>query len=191
MAHDLPERALKLLQPLSENADRLGRGGSKIEVGILQARAYQQRGDLDQAMEFLGAALVAAEPEGYTRIFLDEGQPVAQLLYEATCRNLSPVYAGRLLASMELEASETQHRTLSDHDPVALIEPLSEREIQVLQLISEGLSNREIAQKLYLSTSTIKAHTYSIYGKLDVHSRTQAVARARTLGILPSAVPLN
>jgi LuxR family maltose regulon positive regulatory protein len=72
-------------------------------------------------------------------------------------------------------------------DEYVLVEPLSEREIEVLQLISEGLSNREIAQKLFLSVSTVKVHTYNTYSKLGVHSRTQAVAKARALGILPSS----
>jgi LuxR family maltose regulon positive regulatory protein len=70
-------------------------------------------------------------------------------------------------------------------EPAPVVEPLSEREVDVLLLIAEGLSNREIAQKLYLSVSTVKSHTYNIYGKLDVHSRTKAVARARAMGILP------
>ena len=70
-----------------------------------------------------------------------------------------------------------------------VVEPLSNREIEVLKLIAEGLTNQEIAQKLYLSTSTVKAHTYNLYSKLDVHSRTQAVAKARMLGVLPGVLP--
>ena len=105
-------------------------------------------------------------------------------------RGISSTYAGRLLAAFD-DTTIDERRWSEDEwraEPVSLVEPLSEREIEVLELIAEGLSNREIAQKLYLSISTIKAHTFNIYGKLDVHSRTQAVAKARTLGILPDVL---
>jgi LuxR family maltose regulon positive regulatory protein len=123
-----------------------------------------------------------AEPEGFVRMFVDKGQPMARLLYQATAREIAPDYAGRLLAAFP--ALEPMPTTPSGPSP-ALIEPLSEREREVLQLIAKGLSNREVAQKLFLSVSTVKMHTYHIYGKLDVHSRTQAVAKARAWGILP------
>jgi LuxR family maltose regulon positive regulatory protein len=117
------------------------------------------------------------------RVFIDKGQPMARLLYQAAERGIAPEYAGRLLAAFPaVELVPTAPSRPSSE----MIEPLSEREREVLLLVAEGLSNREIAQRLFLSLSTVKVHTYNIYGKLGVHSRTQAVAKARALGILPS-----
>jgi len=199
LKQDQPDKALALLEPLLPRMEQQGRTGLVIEIQVLRALAFRAqalsrgsaRGDnLAQAMTALERALSLAEPGGYVRIFVDEGEPMAQLLYQAAARGIAPEYAGRLLAAFEIETVErpkTKARDpLSVVHPSALIEPLSEREIEVLQLIAEGLSNREIAQKLALSVSTIKVHTYNIYGKLGVHSRTQALAKARALGILPS-----
>jgi LuxR family maltose regulon positive regulatory protein len=106
------------------------------------------------------------------------------LLYRAAGRGAAAEYAGQIFAEFpegELDATASlQAQELK----AQLVEPLSQRELEVLQLIAEGLSNREIAQELVLSVNTIKVHTYNIYGKLNVHSRTQAVARARALGLL-------
>jgi LuxR family maltose regulon positive regulatory protein len=140
----------------------------------------------------LERALTLAEPEGLMRIFLDEGPPMARLLHQAAARGVVPEYVARLLAAFEmaddrrpttdreLPASSLAHRPSS-----ALVEPLSERELEVLQLVAEGLTNQEIASRLYLSLNTVKVHTRNIYGKLDVHSRTQAIARSQELGLLP------
>ncbi|MFN8456834.1 MAG: response regulator transcription factor [Anaerolineae bacterium] len=118
---------------------------------------------------------------------------MAQLLYQAARVGLAPTYTGQLLAAckdlrlpiddlrIESEPIVNQKSKIKN-----LIEPLSERELEVLQLIAEGLSDAEIAQKLFLSPSTVKRHAHNIYGKLDVSSRTQAVARSKALGILPS-----
>lgn len=183
-------RALEILAMLSRGAERLGRNGIKIEISILQARAHQEQGDIDRAMTFLGEALSLAEPEDYARIFIDEGAPMAQLLYGAARRGLSSRYVGQLLASFKMDhRDQTIHVGEGDRVFDRVVEPLSNREIEVLKLIAEGLTNQEIAQKLYLSTSTVKAHTYNLYSKLDVHSRTQAVAKARMLGVLPDVLP--
>jgi LuxR family maltose regulon positive regulatory protein len=107
---------------------------------------------------------------------------MAELLYQAAAQGIAPEYAGRLLTAFPASEAPDSFQEL----PADMVEPLSEREREVLQLIAEGLSNREIAQELFLSISTVKVHTYNIYGKLGVHSRTQAVAKARALGILPS-----
>jgi LuxR family maltose regulon positive regulatory protein len=176
------EESGQLLSRLRQAAEAEGRVGWVIAIQVLSALALQARGDDDQALVALESALSVAEPEGYVRIFLDEGQPMARLLYAAAARGIRPEYTGRLLAAYpEVELSPT----VSSEPASELIEPLSERQVEVLQLIAEGLTNREIAQRLFLSLSTIKVHTYHIYRKLEVHKRNQAVAKARALGILP------
>jgi LuxR family maltose regulon positive regulatory protein len=106
---------------------------------------------------------------------------MAQLLYQAIARNISPAYSGHLLKVL----SENEIGNTQDQKPKeVLIEPLSKRELEVIALIAEGLSNREIAARLYISLSTIKGHTANIFGKLCVKNRTEAVARARSLGLL-------
>jgi LuxR family maltose regulon positive regulatory protein len=189
---DQPGEALALLEPLLPKMEEQGRTGIVIEIQVLRALAFQARGDVTQAMTAIERALSLAEPGGYVRVFVDEGEPMARLLYEAAARGIAPEYAGRLLAAFEVEMEDEGLATEArDSSSVVrsslLVEPLSEREIEVLQLVAEGLSNREIAHKLFLSVSTVKVHTYNIYGKLGVHSRTQAVAKARALGILPSS----
>ncbi|MBN1284585.1 MAG: hypothetical protein JXB47_04230 [Anaerolineae bacterium] len=124
----------------------------------------------------LACALRQAEPEQYIRTFVDVGQPMARLLYEAAAQGIMREYAGRLLAAFP--AAEPLHAQ-------TLVEPLSEREIEVLRLVAGGLSNREIARRLVLSLNTVKSHNQNIYGKLGVGSRTQAIAKAKALGILP------
>jgi LuxR family maltose regulon positive regulatory protein len=167
-----------------------------IELLILQALALDAQGETHRALDGLQRALALAEPEGYLRIFVDEGPAMARLLYQAVERGIAPQYAGRLLAAFEgsrfqVSSSRLTSASLSGLKPATLgpetqlVEPLSERELEVLGLIAEGLSNREIAQRLFISPKTVKRHTSSIYGKLGVHSRTQAVAKAQTLGILP------
>jgi LuxR family maltose regulon positive regulatory protein len=197
MAQDRPDEALVLLEPLLPRMEQQGRIGLVIEIQMLRALAFQAQGDDAQAMIALERALALAEPGGYVRIFIDEGPPMAQLLYETAARGIAPEYAGRLLAAFEIETKDEKpvlslskepepDDSFSVLRPPSLVEPLSERELEVLQLIAEGLSNREIAQELFLSVSTVKVHTYNIYGKLGVHSRTKAVAKARALGILTS-----
>jgi LuxR family maltose regulon positive regulatory protein len=149
---------------------------------VLESLAFQALEDVDRALRRLERALSLAEPAGFVRLFLDKGQPVARLLYRAAEHGIAPEYAGRLLAAFP--SVEPMPRVPPRPSP-EMIAPLSEREREVLLLIAEGLSNRELAQRLFLSLSTVKTHTYNIYGKLHVHSRTQAVAKARALGILP------
>ena len=132
----------------------------------------------------LGEALALAELGGFIRTFVDEGPPMARLLYEALARGISPENARRLLAHFP-DAEPEQAGSSKTHDPDSeWIETLSEREIEVLQLISEGLTNQEIATKLYLSLHTVKVHARNIYGKLGVKNRTQAVAKGKALGFL-------
>jgi LuxR family maltose regulon positive regulatory protein len=109
---------------------------------------------------------------------------MSQLLYQALQAKIAPDYVRRLMKSFPLDESNSSAAGTSSTDQTSLIEPLSEREIEVLDLIAKGLTNQVIADRLVLSLHTVKAHTRNIYGKLDVHNRTQAVDRARTLGIL-------
>jgi LuxR family maltose regulon positive regulatory protein len=109
------------------------------------------------------------------------GEPMAQLLYQAAQRNIFPEYAGRLLAAFP----EPAESTTASRQPHDLIEPLSQRELEVLVAIADGLSNQEVAQRLYISERTVKWHASNIYAKLQVSNRTEAVSRARSLGILP------
>jgi LuxR family maltose regulon positive regulatory protein len=136
-------------------------------------------GDYNKALVILKEALVFGEREGYVRIFLDEGDAALELLYKAAERGIAPEYVGHLLSINAVPETYPEAG-----GQAGLVEPLSKRELGVLKLIAGGLSNREIATQLVISLSTVKGHTASIYGKLGVRSRTQAVTRARKLGIL-------
>jgi LuxR family maltose regulon positive regulatory protein len=185
IAQNKLNEAKGLLQSLVEPAEKGGRMTSVIEILILQALAYQSEGNTSQAMVPLKRALNLAEPLGYIRIFVDEGQPMARLLYEAISRGIASDYVRRLLAAIAVPEQGQIDPPKSKAPDSVYVEPLSEREIEVLQLIAEGLTNPEIASKLYLSLNTVKVHTRNIYGKLGVNNRTQAAALARALGILP------
>jgi LuxR family maltose regulon positive regulatory protein len=172
------EKAKSILDRLLGPAITYGRTWRVIEIQILQALIHQAADDTDRALAALEQALITAEPGGFMRIFVDEGPPMAQLLYEANTHGLYPAYTAALLAAFPTSYSALR----IPHSE--FVEPLSERELEVLHLIAQGLSNSQIAARLYLSLHTIKAHTRNIYAKLDVHNRTQAVARARTLQLL-------
>jgi LuxR family maltose regulon positive regulatory protein len=174
----------RLLQRLFGAAEAGERTSKMIEILILQALAFQASGETAQAISTLEQALNLAEPEGFIRIFVDEGSPMAHLLYDALNRGVAPDYVRRLLAAFPVTEPEGAASTKPQVDQSGLIEPLSDREIEVLQLIAEGLTNSEIATRLFLSPHTVKVHARNIYSKLSAHNRTEAVARARTLGIL-------
>ena len=185
--------AMSLLDRLQQAAAAGGRMGSVIEIGVLQALAHQAQGNLAPALVALERALRPAEPEGYVRIFVDEGAPMARLLSAAAAQGIMPDYCGKLLAAFAPVAAEVQPRpgapaTNADLPPASpaqpLIEPLSARELEVLQLIAQGLSNQAISARLFLALSTVKGHNRNIFGKLQVQSRTEAVAHARELGLL-------
>jgi LuxR family maltose regulon positive regulatory protein len=179
--------AMGLLGRLLTAAEEGGRTGSVIEILVLQALAHEAQGESPSALVPLERALTLAEPEGYVRVFVDEGLPMAQLLSEAAARGIMPNYTARLLAVFE---AEEQMSADESHLPPALpaqslIEPLSQRELEVLRLIAQGLSNREIGERLFLALDTVKGHNRRIFGKLLVQRRTEAVAKARSLNILP------
>jgi LuxR family maltose regulon positive regulatory protein len=178
VAQGRPDDALSVLTALLQAAEEAGWATYCIEVLILQALAHQAQGDVAQALAALKQALSLAKPDGFVRLFVEKGVPMERLLYQAADQGIAPEAAGMLLAAFP--APDTRQETQPK-----IIEPLTERERQVLLLIAEGLSNREIAQKLFVSVSTVKVHTYNIYGKLGVHSRIQAVSKARALDILP------
>jgi LuxR family maltose regulon positive regulatory protein len=175
--------AMGLLERLLKAAEMGGRTGSAIEILILQALAHQALGDIPAALLPLQQALTLAEPEGYIRIFLDEGSCMAELLHEAAARRIMPEYTDKLLAAF----AGGQHRGVVESPsptPESLIEPLSQREIEVLRLFKTDLSGPEIARELVIALSTVRTHTKSIYSKLNVNSRRAAVKRAAELGII-------
>ncbi len=193
IARHEPDRAQALLQRLLGAAEAGERTGSVIEILALQALALRARGNTTGAMDVLAKALALAEPEGYVRIFVDEGEPMAALLMKIlearkkgrldTLPRTSREYVGRLLMTIETEASpptEEGHREAAG----VLVEPLSERELEVLRLIASGMANKDVARDLFVAVSTVKTHVNGICRKLDARNRTEAVARARELGLL-------
>jgi LuxR family maltose regulon positive regulatory protein len=178
--------AMGLLERLLQAAEAGGRMGSVIEILVLQALAYKAQGERPSALVPLKRALTLAEPEGYVRVFVDEGRPMAQLLSEAAAHGIMPDYTGRLLAAFEAEEQKSADESHVAPAPPAqsLIEPLSQRELEVLRLIARGLSNREISERLFLALITVKGHNRNIFRKLQVRRRTEAVALARELGLL-------
>jgi len=178
--------AMGLLERLLQAAEAGGRMGSVIEILMLQALAHEAQGDSPSDLVPLERALTLAELEGYVRIYVDEGRPMARLLSEAAARRIMPDYTARLLAALEAEAHESEDKSHLPPAPTAqpLVEPLSDRELEVLQLIAQGLSNREISERLFLAIITVKGHNRNIFRKLQVRRRTEAVARARELALL-------
>ncbi|MCL4562129.1 MAG: LuxR C-terminal-related transcriptional regulator [Chloroflexi bacterium] len=180
--------AAPLLRGLDEAARRGSRSGSRIEILALLALALQVCRDTQAAFSALSTALSLAEPEGYVRVFLDEGQPMRLLLAQWLAHTPSgPLrdYSAHLLAQFEVEPQSAQAAPETASPAGDLVEPLSQRELEVLQLLALGRTNQEIAQQLIVAPGTVKAHTASIYRKLDAANRTEAVARARQLGLLP------
>ncbi len=181
------DEAANLAKRLLETAEAGGRISRMIEILIIQALLFQAQSDSIQSMKALERTITLAQSGGFVRVFLDEGPRMASLLYEALSSEIEPDqadYVQRLLAAFPVEKPEQRQRTPLQSDEFELIEPLTDREIEVLRLIAEGLSRQEIASQLFLSLNTVKAHARNIYGKLGVHSQMQAVGKARALGVL-------
>jgi len=178
--------ALATLGSLRRRVEAKGWQDERLKVMVLQAVAHHTRGKKDKAAQLLGDALALAEPGGFIRIFVDEGPAMVRLLYETLSQGIAPDYVRRLLEAIPSTEPGRADSVQTQAPGTELIEPLSEREIEVLQLVADGLTNPEIANRLYLSLNTVKVHTRNIYGKLGVNNRTQAANRARFLGILPS-----
>ena len=170
-------QVVKLLVELRQELEISGRIGPWLEVLVLQALTHQLQAEIEPAATMLRQALELAEPAGYIRLFLDEGEPMLSLLRQIAASGPTPAYLDRLLAAFTAEKSIIPP---SSFILPPLIEPLSERELEILQLIAAGLSNRQIADALILTVGSVKWHLNNIYGKLGVGSRTQAVAEART-----------
>ena len=168
--------ATRLLERLLRAAEEGQRTGSVIEILVLQALAHQARGDIPAALASLRRALTLAEPEGYVRIFADEGPPMASLLRAAAKQGIAPSYVRRLLAAV----NKTEDSTPASQ---GLIEPLSERELDVLRLLGTDLGGPDIARELVVSLNTVRTHTKNIYAKLGVNNRRAAVRRARELDL--------
>ena len=169
-AKGIPE----LLEELAQRAEEQRTISNLIEILALQALSLQALDMREQAISKLARALTLAEAEGFVRVFLDEGEPMAKLLRLASSRGVSSGYVNKLMAAFE-SPLEARKRPPVD---------FSERESEVMLLVAEGLSNREIAERLCLAVGTVKKHVYNIYDKLDVRTRTRAIARAREIGLL-------
>jgi ATP/maltotriose-dependent transcriptional regulator MalT len=188
IAQNKPNQAIGLLSHLEETARSAGRMGRVMEILLLEALAMRETGDSEHALLALTSGLTLAEPEGYVRVFLDEGRPMQMLLAQWLAHaGAGPLrdYAIRLLSQFDAEPLVVTAAQEKASPACGLVEPLSQRELEVLHLMALGRTNQEIAQQLFVAPGTIKAHTASIYRKLDVTNRTEAVARARQLGILP------
>ncbi len=178
------------MERLLKAAEAQSRIDSIIEILVVQALAHQAQGNHPLAFVALERALTLAEPEGYLRLFVDEGEAVRLLLshYQTQIMRQSNsqgnplhVYVEKLLSAFEL-TDKKQSMTHSKNSE--MIEPLSERELEVLRMVAQGLTNTEISQRLVLALSTVKGHNLRIFGKLQAKNRSEAVARARELGLL-------
>ncbi|HNB53149.1 MAG TPA: LuxR C-terminal-related transcriptional regulator, partial [Anaerolineales bacterium] len=175
--------ALTALASAREQAEANQWADERLRILALEAVAYQASGNQGRAIHHLEEALALAEPDGFIRLFVDEGTPMFRLVTEASARGIRPEYVAKLLAAFEAEAQKGEEKIFQPASQ-PLIEPLSQRELEVLHLIAQGLSNLEIGERLYLSENTVKGHNQKIFGKLHVQRRTEAVARARALGLL-------
>jgi LuxR family transcriptional regulator, maltose regulon positive regulatory protein len=193
LAQDQATEALALLERLSAAAAAQDRAGSLIEIGALRALALAARGDADRAVDALAEALTLACPQGYVRVFADEGPPMAALL----ARLIAAQRSGGAAAKVPLGCLARLHRQLSAQDIVpdadrggvtavpVLVEPLTSRELEVLTKLAAGRSNQAIAGQLVVSLDTVKKHVSHILDKLGAANRTEAVARARELSLIP------
>lgn len=194
-------QSAELFDLLLPQAKQFQRTASVIEIQVLQAILQHSFGDIQPAVNTFRSALALGEPEGFRRIYLDSGQPVAELLLH--CQS-QPQESGSLLPStafihslwtdLQGEVSfesqlqsggQLMNEPFTAKTEAGLLVTLSAREVEVLKLIAEGKSNQEISAQLYLALNTVKRHAYNIYAKLGVQKRTQAVSVARQMGLIP------
>ena len=172
--------ALVILDADYKIADEKDLRDERLEILLLQSITYNAQGNHDRALSLLEEGIRMTKPDGFLRIFVDEGPQIANLLYSLISEDKNTEYIQNVLAAFPVEQSS---KKLSEVEG-EWIEPLSEREIEVLQLIAEGMTNQEVGSLLFLSLNTVKVHTRNIYSKLNVSNRTQAVTKARALGLL-------
>lgn len=183
IARGHPSAALPLLEQRRNEAEARNLADRVLRVMAVQSIALYASGEKEKAVELIGEVLAQAEPEGFIRLFVDEGEAMAELLSAVAVRAVKPDYVGRLLAAFKGER-QAGRPAASVPASSLLIDPLSPRELEILHLISLGLSNREIGARLFLALDTIKGHNRKIFDKLQVQSRTEAIARAREQGLL-------
>jgi LuxR family maltose regulon positive regulatory protein len=178
--HDV---ALRLSERMLHKAETADQNGRVIEILALRALAYQGKNNTIHALATMERAITLAQPEGYVRTFLDEGEAMLRLLKACRLRveGLSKQYIEALLLATYGQKSEQPDLHPSTAPAETLIEPLTQRELEVLKLIESGCANQEIADQLVISITTVKRHISNIYAKLGVTSRTQAIARGRLL----------
>ena len=190
IAQGRPDQALEILDPLLQTVEMAGWTTFVIKILILKALAYQARGDMTQAIASLTRALSLAEPGGLVRTFVREGTPMERLLRQTRARGIAAGYVTRLLTAFEAEPGDERQMAKSPISSFVpgpsspLIEPLTKRELEVLRLLTTRLSSTEMAEELFISVNTVRSHIRSIYNKLDVHSRHEAVARAKQLDLV-------
>ncbi|MBT8363934.1 MAG: hypothetical protein KJP23_04455 [Deltaproteobacteria bacterium] len=195
LVQDTPDsrrRAADLLDQLLDFLVSIHNKRFQIDALALQALLHDARGEDTAAVEKLSQALDLAEPGGFIRLFVDMGPQMADLLKQLIKQNVAVGYIKRILDALK----EDEHRTVPDaseknssspHRPISqpLVEPLSNREIEILELVSQRLRDKEIAAKLFISYQTVKKHLHNVYGKLNVSGRQKAVEKALALGVLP------
>jgi LuxR family maltose regulon positive regulatory protein len=186
IAQQRTEEAIPLLDRLITSAGAGRRNGELIVYLSLQGLACYHSGKNDQALAYISRALALAQPEGYFRTFIDLGPGMVELLQLAAAQDICPAYTSKLLSAFPSLPCPEQPASTSRSDPTAMsqMDPLNDRERQILRLVSARLSNREIAEELYLSVNTVKWYARNIYDKLGVANRREAGPRAKELGLL-------
>jgi LuxR family maltose regulon positive regulatory protein len=174
-----PDRAQEAVAALLEVAREKKLDGWMVEALAVQALVAYAQSRKTQALSALAEAVTLAEPEGYVRSFVDLGRGMAALLKQASIEGIAPDYVAGLLSAFGLSDDAAPPRRTQP-----LIEPLSPRELEVLSLVAQGMSNREVGRHLHVAESTVKSHLNSVFGKLGVRNRVQATAKARSLNLL-------
>ncbi|MBW2250594.1 MAG: LuxR family transcriptional regulator [Deltaproteobacteria bacterium] len=184
LAQGEPPAALATLEPLRQQVEAKGWEAERLKVMVLQTIALHAHGEKEQAVQLLGDVLELAEPGGFIRTFVDEGLPMARLLYEAQSRGIATDYIRKLLAAFPVAESEQTSSSHMRYPESELVEPLSEREFEVLRFLTTELSGPEIAKELMIELSTFRSHTKNIYNKLNVSSRRAAIHKAEDLNLI-------
>ncbi|MGE5224516.1 MAG: tetratricopeptide repeat protein [Omnitrophica WOR_2 bacterium] len=192
-----PEEALGLLEHALQSAQAVGRLGNAAQIWVVKAIVLRILGELENSFAALSKALTFAEPEGYLRVFLDEGEPMRLLIIEfksmienqagrmvSTDQEISIDYLNKILAAFQIASLPPTRKSSVDNQQSSIPDPLSERELEVLHLMAAGLSNRDIARRDVVSINTVKTQVKSIYGKLGAHTRADALTAARRLGLI-------